>query len=104
MEQVIQWRHENGIPAGFDPFGDYDGYIAVLDCRNVGRSGWLTPTIEGVTGHPRRVLVADCASPGTAAARWMSDNNICCEVDYQGWVDWGIQDGRGAWVVVELDE
>lgn len=103
MEGVLHWRHTNGIPAGFDPYGDYDGYIAVIDCRNVGRVGWLTPTIDGVTHEPRRVYVADCTSPGRPAAVWMEENQIAAELDYEAWQAWGIVDGEGAWVVVELE-
>ena len=104
MERVIDWRHTHGIPAGFDPYREDYAYIAVIDCRNVGRSGWLTPTIDGVTYEPRRVYVADCTSPGRPAAKWMYDEVIAAEVDFAAWIDWGIVDGEGAWVVVVLDE
>ena len=33
----------------------------------------------------------------------MESERIAAEVDYQAWVDWGVVDGSGAWVVVELD-
>lgn len=40
MEGVMDWRHSNGIPAGFNPHQpEYAGYVAVVDCRNVGRTG-----------------------------------------------------------------
>jgi len=104
MESIMDWRHTNGIPAGFNPYGDYNGFIAVLDCRNVGKVAWVTVTIEGVTYEPKRVYVADCTSPGTSAARWMVSNSIAAELDYQAWVDWGIVDGRGAWVEIVIEE
>jgi len=104
MEDVVEWRHTNGIPDGFNPHQpEYDGFVAVVDCRNVGRTGWMTLTVEGVEREPLRVYVADCASPGTAAAKWMADNQIAAELDYAAWVREGIVDGRGAWAEIVLD-
>lgn len=105
MEGVMEWRHGHGIPGGFDPYRpEYAGFVAVVDCRNVGRAGWLWLTVEGERRPlPYRVYVADCASPGSAAADWMERERIAGEVDYAAWTDWGIVDGQGAWVEIVLD-
>ena len=103
MADVLHWRHSNGIPDGFDPYHpQYVGYIAVVDCRNVGREAWLTLTVEGETRQPVLVYVADCTSPGTPAAKWMIGHQIAAEIDYDAWVQLGIVDGRGAWAEVVL--
>lgn len=109
MEDVLAWRHENGIPAGFNPWPvggrPYDGFIAVIGCENVGKTALLWLTIDGVTlPDPKRVYIADCTSPGRPAAQWMVDHQIAAEVDYEAWNEWGIVDGRGAWVEVEIGE
>lgn len=64
----------------------------------------MTLTVEGERRDPLRVYVADCASPGTPAARWMADNQIAAELDYAAWVREGIVDGRGAWAEIVLDD
>lgn len=105
MERVLEWRHSNGIPSGFNPWPaePYDGFIAVIGCENVGRDALLWLTIDGRTlPEPKRVYVSDCTSPGRPAAEWMVSNRVAAEVDYAAWVAWGIRDGSGAWVVVEL--
>lgn len=103
MADVLHWRHSNGIPDGFDPYHpQYVGYIAVVDCRNVGREAWLTLTIDYIQQPPVLVYVADCASPGTPAAKWMARERIAAEIDYDAWVQLGIVDGRGAWARVAV--
>lgn len=104
FEQVLDWRYTHGVPAGFNPWqAEYDGYVAVVDCRNVGRDAWLWITIEGVErAEPYHVYVSDCATPGTAAAEWMRKHRIAAEVDFEAWQRWGVVDGRGAWVKVVL--
>lgn len=105
MNRVIDWRYQNGIPEWFDPHReDYDGFVAVIDCRNVGRSGSMTVIIDGEERGTFRVYVSDCASPGTRAARWMIKANVAAEIDYDTWKEWGIVDGRGAWVEIVLDD
>ena len=104
MESVLDWRHRNGIPDGFDPWGEtYDGYIAVVGCQHVGEAAVLWLTVDGVRQvQPKRVYVADCTTPGRPAAVWMKEQQIAAEVDHAAWQAWGIEDGRGAWAVVEL--
>jgi hypothetical protein len=104
MERVIEWRYEHNVPAGFDPWPTYATYVAVVDCRNVGRSGWMTLTIEGETRPPERIYVTDCATPGTPAAEWMEREQIAAEIDYGSWVRFGIEDGKGAWAEIVLDD
>lgn len=109
FERVLDWRHTNGIPGNFDPYPidqpPYDGFIAVIGCENVGKVATLTLTIDGVTLPDRkRVLVSDCTSPGRPAAEWMTEHQIAAEVDYAAWVAWGVRDGEGAWVEVEIQE
>jgi hypothetical protein len=33
----------------------------------------------------------------------MEDNQIAAEIDFEAWQAWGIVDGRGAWVTIELE-
>lgn len=106
MESVIGWRLQHNVPRGFAPYAtEYGGYVAVVDCRNVGRAGWLTLTIEEETQPSIYIYVADCTSPGTAAANWMQnpDAPIAAEIDYEAWVRNGIRDGEGAWAVLRLE-
>lgn len=109
FERVLEWRHSNGVPAGFNPWPvgrePCDGFIAVIGCENVGRTAVLWLTIDGVRlPEPKRVYVADCTSPGRPAAQWMTEHQIAAEVDWLAWEGWGIVDGEGAWVRIEIQE
>lgn len=100
MERVLDWRHKHGIPAGFDPYGrNYDGYIAVADCDRVGDTAVLDLYISGEYMGQKTVLISDCAgAPETV--QWMIDHRIVAEIGWQGWTDWGIEDGAGAWIIL----
>lgn len=109
MSRVLEWRHRNGIPAGFDPWPigrePYDGYIAVIGCEHVGKTAVMWVTIDGVRQEqPKQVYVADCTTPDAPAADWMRDYQIAAELDYAAWQAWGVVDGRGAWVEVTILE
>ncbi len=102
MERNLEWRHTNGYPAGFDPYSkDYDGYIAVMNCRDVGKEAELTLTVNGTTLDPLHVLISDCTED-VKTMKWMVDENITAELDWETWQRLGIQDGSGAWGKVEI--
>ena len=104
MEIVLEWRHTNGIPSGFDPYGkEYDGYIAVMNCSDVGKEAELTLTINYERQHPIKVLISDCTE-SEATKDWMLSNGIVAELDYDSWVANGIKDGEGAWAELEIIE
>lgn len=70
-----------------------DGYIAVLDCAEIGQV-WYLRYGEAVESF----LVVDCA--GDAATRaWMERNNILVEIDADTAARWGVI-GRGAQIEV----
>ena len=103
MERNNEWRHTNGVPGGFNPHGEYDGYLALFDCDDVGKVVTALITIDRVQSGPYRFYVADCTeSPYTK--RWMLDNRIAGELDYEAWQRFGIVDGRGAWLQIEAVE
>ena len=69
-----------------------DGYIAVLDCEDIGQIWQLRPT--GQTTW-ERFWVVDCASvsdaresDGLSGAQWMIKHDITVEVDYRTAVRW----------------
>lgn len=103
MERVLEWRHTNGIPSGFDPYKEYDGYIAVMDCSDVGKEAELTLTINYEKQHPIKVLISDCTE-SEATKDWMVSNRIVAELDYDSWIANGIKDGEGAWAKLEIVE
>ena len=103
MERVNEWRHTNGIPSGFDPYSvDYDGFIAVEGCVNVGKTATAYVTIERVRTGPYSFYISDCAD-NPATVGWMHRNKIAAEIDYEAWVTLGIVDGKGAWVELTID-
>jgi len=94
MEEVIRVRQTRAtampLPADLPAV---DGYIAVLDCAQIGQVWYLRygETVEAF-------LVVDCA--GDAATRaWMERNGILVEVDAQTAQRWGVV-GRGARIEV----
>lgn len=90
MEMVVSNRGMDGIYA--------DGFIAVRDCKHIGKVMWLRPIGQM---DWERFVVADCSMPpGTDGAyEWMTDNRIVGEVDYETAVRWGVV-GRAARVQV----
>jgi hypothetical protein len=94
MQEVIRVRQTRPtampLPAELPAV---DGYIAVLDCAEIGNV-WYLRYGESVESF----LVVDCA--GDAATRaWMTRNNILVEVDHATALRWGVV-GRGAQIEV----
>lgn len=77
------WGH---IP---EDISNYPVRLAVSDCGLIGATGWAKMD----DGQLERMIVFDCSGhPHTS--KWMKDNNIIGEVDYDTAVRWGIE-GRG---------
>lgn len=94
MEEVIRVRQTRAtampLPADLPAV---DGYIAVLDCAEIGQVWYLR--------HGRAIesfLVVDCAGDAETRA-WMQRNGIHVEVDADTAARWGVV-GRGAQVEV----
>lgn len=105
MGRVLEWRHETGYPAGFDPYQDYDGYIAVMWCEWVGHAADLDLYVDGEFVGTKHVLISDCANPQHLhTLHWMATAGIAAEVDYAAWQAWGLEDGVGAWIDVRVTE
>jgi hypothetical protein len=89
MTNVVEYRREwhqlPPLPAV--------GYIAVDDCSRIGERVWVK---HGDDVEP--MVVADCAGDD-ATRRWMRDNNILMEVDYETALRWDAV-GRGEPVVM----
>ena len=103
MPRVNEWRHDNGIPGGFNPYQDYDGYLALEDCSDVGKVATAHLIIDRVQSGPYYFYISDCTeSPHTI--EWMRRNRIAGELDYEAWQRLGIVDGRGAWLQIEVIE
>ncbi|MFA5401430.1 MAG: hypothetical protein WC359_13355 [Dehalococcoidia bacterium] len=89
-ESVIRVRQANRtampLPATLPPT---DGYIAVLDCNEIGNVWYLRHN-----GRVESFLVVDCAGDATTRA-WMRRNNIIVEVDFATAHRWRTV-GRGA--------
>jgi len=103
MERTNEWRHKHGIPAGFDPYTGYDGFVATGYCGDVGEVAIAYLTIEGVESGPYRFYVSDCAS-NPATLGWMAREQIAGELDFETWQRLGIVDGRGAWMEYEIED
>lgn len=74
-EATLQYRVEVGdIP---NPIY-YDAFIAVADCGQIGKEGWLSVD----DGDWLRTIVFDCAGH-VETVKWMDENNIIGEIDYQ---------------------
>ena len=99
MPRVNEWRHDNGIPGGFNPYQDYDGYLALESCQDVGKVATAYLIIDRVQSGPYTFYISDCTeSPHTI--EWMQRNRIAGELDYEAWQRFGIVDGRGAWLQI----
>jgi hypothetical protein len=81
MEDVVRFRLENRLWRHIPPsrWIYADGYIATNNCRQVG----LMVTLIDPAGEAHEVLVADCA--GRDSTRWMTENRIIAELDWQMW-------------------
>jgi len=92
MEAVIAYRQTH--PTAYappNPLPAVDGFIAVLDCSDLGKTWYFR--YDGVV---ESFLVVDCA--GDAATReWMTRNGIIAEVDGETARRWGVV-GVGAQV------
>lgn len=101
MEEVIANRQSWGqLP---ETLPDVAGYVAGVNCSNIGQIWLLRPTGSVVW---EEFLVVDCAGPqlrpdGKTGGQWMRDNNVLVEVGYPTAVRWGVV-GRG--VEVERGE
>lgn len=101
MNRVIKLRQSWGqIPADVN---QYDGFIAVADCDRIGETVFMRPY-----GQARweMFLITDCASKtdaresdGLSGYRWMIENGIDAEVDYDTAARWGVV---GRMVKVEI--
>lgn len=76
----------------------YDGYIAVQDFEDVGRSFWIKPQTSNTW---ELFLAVDCASRSGGSHSWMVRNNILVEVDGKTARRWSTV-GRG--IKVEMFE
>lgn len=97
MEETIRnnvaWGH---VPR--ESLVGVDVFAAVLDCRHIGRRGWIT----WEDGQRERLLVVDCANPQhVETVRWMVDENVIAEVGYRTAARRGFV-GRGVIATVEL--
>lgn len=97
METVVANR-QAGLTAHDlpNPLPAVDGYIAVLDCEEIGNLWLVRPAGSTIW---EVFLVADCAGDhlrpdGLTAAEWMLTNDILLELDYQTAVRWHTV-GRG---------
>lgn len=95
MESVIWVRQNRPVSKPLTPdLPPVDGYIAVLDCDEIGEVWWLRPDLPGWAWDDwESFLVVDCA--GSIQTRdWMLRNNILIEVDYNTAARWNTV-GRG---------
>ncbi len=87
MTQVV-YNRQNGhawvsLPAELP---HTDGYIAVVDCDQLGEVWWLRPV---GAGDWESFLVVDCAHPHKSGGAWMLRHNIGVEVDHETAQRWG---------------
>ena len=101
MAQVIANR-QAGLAAPTLPaeLPSVDGFIAVVDCAEIGNIWYVRPP----DGDWERHLVADCAGPelrtdGLTGGEWMRANNILIEISASTAEGWGVA-GRGIKVEV----
>lgn len=79
---------------------DVDGYIATLDCSDIGREYML-----GIAGDWYQVAAADCASRRHIAyikAKW--DGAWCADVETSIWVDANLPIRPAKATLMSLDE
>jgi hypothetical protein len=102
MRRVTAYRQRTGeIPQDVSA---YDGFIAVLECDDIGKEYWLRPVgSEAWTW----VLAVDCASKSDRQSdvddrsgyEWMIDGALCCEIGHPLAVEW---DTVGRMIEVEM--
>lgn len=97
MESVIENRRIPGKTNYTVPqdLSQYDGFIAMKSCTELGNEYYLRPTGED---EWERFLVVDC-SGHKSTSDWMARNNIIVEIDANKAVEWQTV-GRG--VEIEL--
>lgn len=93
MQEVINNRQRmNQIPENLTA---YDGFIAVRDCKDIGKEYYLYYPGKNII---EKFLAVDCASKSDRQSstdarsgyKWMLDGNILVEVDYETAERWGI--------------
>lgn len=102
MHRVTEYRQRHGQIA--QDVSAYDGFIAVLECDDIGKEYWLRPAGSEAWDF---VLAVDCASPYDQQSEtdlrsgraWMISENVCAEVDYETAVRW---DTVGRMIEVEM--
>jgi hypothetical protein len=85
MQEVIANRQNGRAWISLPETPPVDGYIAVLDCAHLGEIWTLRE--QGADAW-ERFWVVDCAGDD-ATRRWMLDNNITVEFDYETVARWG---------------
>jgi hypothetical protein len=94
-DATIEYRQELGqIP---HDLSEFDAYIAVLDCSQIGETGNLYTDVGTLY-----VLVFDCAGIEDGGADWMIDNNYIAELDWYTWQEYPEIIGTNA--ILILDE
>ena len=84
MERVVEYRIRNhSLP---DSTVEPVGYIAVIDCAEIGNVWWLRPADSSLLFMPFQV--ADCSGHAATTA-WMQRNNIQVELEYKWAVAFG---------------
>jgi hypothetical protein len=81
FREVVYYRLEHGLWRHIPPsrWIYADGYAATNDCSQVGQMA----TLLDPAGNEYDVLIADCA--GRDSTRWMSENRIVVELDWDLW-------------------
>lgn len=111
FRQVIEWRISVGCDKpsprcyGYSPLDwrEYDGYMATLDCADVGKEVYARP---GAGWKWERFLIADC-SGHESTTRWFNANGIVAEIDHASFMRWkaaGFHTGRGMPIEIRSPE
>ncbi len=83
MQEVIAYRQRVGqIPQDLSL---YDGFIAVLEVDDIGRTYLLRPV---TSPHWEVFLAVDCAGIADGGYAWMTNSGIIAEVDWESAVRW----------------
>lgn len=92
MRRVTEYRQRMGQIA--QDVSGYDGFIAVLECDDIGKEYWLRPVGTEIW---YLVLAVDCASKSDRQSEldprsgweWMRDGAIVCEISHLLAIEWG---------------